>query len=134
MSDDLFTQSCTVDVGINFRCLYALMTQHCLYHTQIRTAFQKMGGKRVTESMRADILLYPHHGYKLLDKMEHHYTGKRFLESFTYEDIILVTRFDFNSATVAEIGLKLGYCPPGDWHQALFVTLACHTYELLGQI
>ena len=111
MSDDLFTQSCTVDVGIYFRCLYALMTQHCLYHTQIRTAFQKMGGKRVTESMRADILLYPNHCNKLLDKMEHHYTGKRFLESSTYEDIILVTRFYLNPIAVAEIRLEFGYCP-----------------------
>ena len=70
----LLTQTCTVDVGIYFGCRDTLVTEHCLYHTEVCTALEQMGGKGVAEGVRADTFLYTGHHNQLLDEMEHHNT------------------------------------------------------------
>ena len=56
MMEDFIAQGGRVDMGIDFRGAYRLMTEHGLNGTEVGTAFQKSSGKRMAERMRRDSL------------------------------------------------------------------------------
>ena len=127
----LFSHPGAVDMCINLCRSDAFMPQHGLYHTEVRTSFEKVCGKGVAEGMRAYILLDSGFGDKLFYHVEYHYARKRFLQPFAYEYVILVSRFYCNETAVGEICLQFGN---GTWrygHKPLFVALPGYTYELL---
>ena len=51
------------------------MAQHFLYGVDIRTVFQQMGGKRVPERVRSDILFYVRFFLVILDELPEALTG-----------------------------------------------------------
>lgn len=70
--DDFFPQPIAVDVGVNFCCRNALMSQHTLYGTQIGTTLQQMGSKGVPERVGADAFGDARFVRQLLYQMKHH--------------------------------------------------------------
>lgn len=57
--DDFTSQHVTVNMRVNFCCCDGLMSQHALYGAQVCAAFQQVGGKRMAEGVRTDILVIP---------------------------------------------------------------------------
>lgn len=53
---NLTAEHVTVDVGIYFRGGDAFVPQHALDGAQVGAAFQQVGGERMPERMRADVL------------------------------------------------------------------------------
>ena len=91
---------------INFGCGYAFVPKHNLYHAQIGTPLEQMGGKGVTEGVWTDGFLYTDPCHKFLYVVKHRYARERLFQTFTDEDKILVTTFYGNTVTVGEICLK----------------------------
>lgn len=48
-----------IDVRIDLRGTDVCMSQHFLDHTQIRSIFQQMAGKRMTQRMRMNVFTDP---------------------------------------------------------------------------
>ena len=71
MLNNFLSKACTIDVRVNFCGGNTLVAEHRLYGAQVGTAFEQMGGKRVTKSVRAYIFVDAHGRHKLLDYMEH---------------------------------------------------------------
>ena len=130
----LFSQTHAVDMRVDFCSRYTFVPQHCLYYTQVCTAFKEMCGKRVTEGVRAHILFYTDQPDKLFYEVKDHDTGKWFLEPLAYEDKIFVTLLYRYHIAVDKVSLKLGDGTVGDRHETLFVTLSGNTDETLVEI
>ena len=120
--DNLLAKTSAVNMSIYFGGGDALVTEHCLYHTQVGTALKQMGGKGVTERVGAYILLYPCRQHKLFYEMEYHDARQGFLQPLADEHEILVARFYGYTVAVAEIGLELGYGTRRNGHKALLAS------------
>ena len=68
MLENLLTQSRHVDMGVDNRCGYALMTEHSLNGTQVGTTLKQRSGKGVAEGVRRDGLCYA----RILGILLHH--------------------------------------------------------------
>src|SRR6187399_272920 len=62
-----------IKVSIDLRCGYGFVTQHLLHGAQVCTAFYEVGGKRVTEGVRADRLLQADACRQAFDNIEYHH-------------------------------------------------------------
>ena len=51
-------QMLPADMGVDLGCGNVRMPEHDLNASQVRAAFQKMAGKRMTQRMRGDVSLY----------------------------------------------------------------------------
>lgn len=132
--DNLLAKTSAVNMSIYFGGGDALVTEHCLYHTQVGTALKQMGGKGVTERVGAYILLYPGRRDKLFYEMEYHDARQGLLQPLADEYEILIARLYGYTVPVTEIGLEFGYRTPRDRDKALLVTLSGDTDELFGKV
>ena len=71
---DFATQHVAVNVCVNFCCRYRFVSQHTLYGAQVGASLEEMGGKRVAESVRADVFGDACLHGQLLDDVENHDT------------------------------------------------------------
>ena len=71
MLNNFLSETRAIDVRVDFCGGNTLVAEHRLYGAQVGTAFEQMGGKRVTESVRAYNLVDAHDRHKFLDYMEH---------------------------------------------------------------
>ena len=92
----------SVHVGVDFGGSDAFMAQHTLDGTQIGTTFQQVGGERMTECMRTDVLFQTNGIGQFLDEMEYHDAGN-VLSSFADKHIVFVPGFDGCQIAVDEI-------------------------------
>ena len=58
MLQNLIPKKAAINVGIDFGCTDAFVSQHGLNGAQIGSALQQVGGKAVSESVGRDGLLY----------------------------------------------------------------------------
>ena len=132
--DNLLAKTSAVNMSIYFGGGDALVPEHCLYHAQIGTTLEQVGGKGVAERVRADIFLYPDRRDKLFYEMEYHDARQGLLQPLADEHEILIARLYGYAVTVAEIGLEFGYCTPRDRDKTLLVTFSGDTDELFGKV
>ena len=130
---DFFTQAVAVDVGINLRSSDALMSQHTLNGTQIRTAFQQMSGKRMAKGMGAYAFLQPDLIRQFLYNMKHHNT-RNVLAEVTYKYIIFESGLYHLFSPDKKIIVQLADGSRRDGHKALLVSLSFYFYEAFVQI
>ena len=109
--DDLGTQPLGVDVGIYLGGAYVFVAEHALYDTQVGAALEQVGGKGVTESVRADGLLDSCLLGQHLDDVEHGDARQALLEVGTYKQVILVAGLDGYLGTVGHIVHDFGDGP-----------------------
>lgn len=131
MGHYFFTQTAAVYVGINLSSGYLFMTQHTLDGSQIGSALQKVGGKRVTERMWTHRLVYAGQGGKIFHNVKNHYPGQGPSAADTQEQVRLRSRFDIYVATVGKIEFNLMDRPARYRNEALLAALAGNPDETL---
>lgn len=77
MLQNLFAEELPVDMRIDFGRSNILVSQHLLDGAQVCSAFQKVCGKGMAESVRTDFLMDTCQFGLLLDDEEYHHAGKR---------------------------------------------------------
>lgn len=128
---NLFAQHLTVDFGVDFGSRYLLMSEHHLDGSQIGSALEQMGGKRMTEGMGRDLLLDARLLTVTLDDIEHHDTRQLPAEAVE-EDIILKSALDIELVAEFEVIMYLLQCTLGNRYDALLATLAPNLNETLA--
>jgi len=78
-------------MGVNFRCGDGFVPQHFLHRSEVCSAFHKMGGKGMTQGMRADIFADTCPLCKVFDDVEYHHARK--LIAATVEEKNVFTSF-----------------------------------------
>ena len=114
VSDYLFPQTVTVNMGINLGGSDAFMPQHALNRPQIRPALQQMGGKGMAERVRTDLLFYADLLCQLLYYMKHHNAGN-VLAPAAYKYKIFISGQYFGFIAEQEIILQFADRPPGTY-------------------
>ena len=110
MRDNLFTKTASVNVCVNLRSCYFLVPEHTLYGPEVRTSLQQVGGERVTESVRADILCNAGQPGIAFYDIEYHNSAEGHSCPVAYEEKILKSSFDVDVAAVLKIQLYFFYC------------------------
>ena len=100
----LFSHPSAVDMCINLCRSDAFMPQHSLYHTEVRTSFEKVCGKGVAEGMRADVFGQADSFGQDFDDVEDHDAGN-VLSFPANENKVFVAAMDFHRMAVNEIEL-----------------------------
>lgn len=72
---DYLLEVLPVEVGVYFGGGNRLMAQHFLHSPQIGPSFNKMCGKGMTESVRADAFLHANFFCQVFDNVKYHYTA-----------------------------------------------------------
>ena len=72
MLQNFLAEHIAVDVGVDFGCFDAFMSQHGLDSTQVGSAFQQMSGELMAECVGADVFFQSDAACQLLYYMKHH--------------------------------------------------------------
>lgn len=99
---NLIPKKAAINVGIDFGCTDAFVSQHGLNGAQVGSALQQVGGKAVPEGVGRDYLLYARLFGVDLDVMEHCDARQVLLARRTDKDVIFFARFDVDGITESE--------------------------------
>ena len=93
MLQDFLSEVALVDVHIDFGCADVFVPEHGLDGSQICPSFQKLRGKTVAESVRADVFPYSRFLGILFNIDEEGYPAEVFASTKRDEDIVVFARF-----------------------------------------
>ena len=115
-------------MGVEFGGEDRLVAEHLLHCSEVGTAFDEVGGKRVAEGVRADVFGDTGCFGELLDYHEYHDPRERFASSIEKHKI-LATRLDFlGFAVVVDVVFEVVERVFGDRHKAFLIVFAYVLY------
>ena len=123
---DLLAELGAVDVGVDLRRRYILVTEEELNGLQIRTALEERCGEAVTEGVGADLLLHARH----LGGFAHHDEDRDAgdgLPTAAEEDVVLLSSLRGGTVGITEIAGDLGDGGVTQRHETLLAPLALYT-------
>ena len=126
-------QGLSVDVSVDFGRRNRLVSKHFLNNPKVGAALNEMRCKRMTESVRRNILFYSSRLAGLLYYCKNHCSGKFFAVAVEEKNVATaLLRLD----VVAErlhIVVDFLHCLVTDWHQPLLVAFADYADKLLAE-
>ena len=99
---NLIPKKAAINVGIDFGCTDAFVSQHGLNGAQVGSALQQVGGKTVSEGVGRDGLLDARLFGVDLDIMEYSDARQVLLARRTDKDVIFFARFDVDGIAESE--------------------------------
>ena len=127
----LLAEETAVNVRIDFRRPYLFVSQHGLDGTQVRPAFEQVGGKGVTQGVRGDVFRDACAFSINLQVVEDRDAGEVLAAAVADEDVVLLTRLDLDVAAVGKPKFKFVDSPRRDGDEALLAAFAQYTDEAL---
>ena len=129
--EDFLAEVVAVDVEVDLGGGDALVAEHLLDGTQVRAAFEEMGGEAVAEGVGGDGGADACGATELLDDVEDGDAGEGRTAADAQEDIILGAGLDGDACAVVEPVLQFRYGTGRDGHEPLLLAFAVHTDEAL---
>ena len=121
-----FQQLPFIHMGINLRCADIGVPQHFLNNTQIRTIFQQVAGKGMTQRMRMNVFLYAGKKRRFLDDAPDTLPVKTFAMTGK-ENIRTGDIFEQQGSGLFEITLQQIPCNTADRDDTFFGTFSKHS-------
>ena len=133
MLKNLLSETGAVDVSIYLRCSDVLMSEHCLYGSEVCSPFKEVCGEGVAESVGADCLFQANQFCEFFDYMEDHDAGDVFPEAAD-EDEVFVAWLYKSLDTLGEVVHELFYGTLGYGNKPLFAAFPFDFNETLIKI